>query len=460
MSTPTEADFVAVFSPRYCRANIGQLADDPLRVAGTAPVVDIKALARLFTGPTLVGECTPGAFWRGVQLVWLRPSPCTARGGVAEVFAETVARLCDGAGTVGVRFSGGLDSLAVLTAVAGLRPARRVLAYCVKLTDDQGISSIDVAQGLVRRVRERTGVAIELVEVDPADCSGPPRWSPHGPRLDALPAVNTVVAERAAQAGCELLLHGDGADELLGAPSYAATQVLGTHGIAGAWRYVRDFCGSGAGIVSEALAMFADLLPSDVRSRWYWAANWPELTTPTVSSVLAAPLREQAAVFANEWIAARLDEHVRARRRWAQADAMDAFWPRAYLPPSGSIREVSPFLTEPVVAAGLAASAAERYAPRLPSAYQRYKAVVAGLLPDWIRPALPRRKQYFTRALANLAGGELATPHAVAAGLFAPDALHACTDTATRMTAAAVETWLAGAHASGYSIPDSGTVAM
>ncbi|MGH3622230.1 MAG: hypothetical protein ACRDQ5_10630 [Sciscionella sp.] len=107
------------------------------------------------------------------------------------------------------------------------------------------------------------------------------------------------------------------------------------------------------------------------------------------------------------------------------------------------------------MAAGLGLPIVARYDPSLPTAYQRCKAAVVGLLPEWIRSVLPARKQYFTRALAESVRAELDVSVAAAAGLLDTDAL-ATTDTATRMTAAAVESWLVGALAAGYRIPGIG----
>lgn len=455
MSTPSSnTGSGGVLAPRYRSIRTGHVADEPLRVAGNAPVADLAALARLFTSPVLSGEFTPGAFWRGVQLDWPLPEQRPACGSLLSIFADSVAELCAGAGTVGVKFSGGLDSLAVLCHLAELRPARRLVAYCVDLTDYQGRSSVEVARGLLERMRGATGNAVELVAVDPAECTGTPAWSPHGPRLDALPTVNAAIATRTAADEVELLLRGDGADELLGVPSYATMPVIAAHGLRGGCRYLTDFRHSGAGWAGEALAVAADRFPRRTRARWYWAATWPDWCTSTVSPVVCGPLRAQAETFAAGWISDRLAEHVRHRRRWAAADAADAFWPRAHVPPAGTVPEVSPFLSDSVVATARAMSLAARYNPRLPSAYQRYKAAVVALLPAWVRSALPPQKQYFTRALARAHAGELAAPCAAAAGLLDPDALAACTDTATRMTAAAMEAWLAGAHAAGYHVPD------
>lgn len=159
--------------------------------------------------------------------------------------------------------------------------------------------------------------------------------------------------------------------------------------------------------------------------------------------------------WAAEWIAAAVDDHVTRRRTWATADAWDAFWPRAYIPPAGDIPEGSPFLHEGFAAAALALPLTSRYDPAAPTAYLRCKAAVADLLPARMRRALPRHKQYFSRALTEAFAGPIDVTHSAAVGLVDPDAVANEADTAVRMTIAAIEQWIRGAIAVGAKVPGS-----
>ncbi|MGH3716536.1 MAG: asparagine synthase-related protein [Micromonosporaceae bacterium] len=412
-------------------------------------MVDVAGLARLFTAPGLYGEFAPSPYWTGVELVWPAPAPRAADAPLADVFAAAVAELCGDAETVGVKLSGGLDSLAVLVHVAALRPARRVIAYCTDLIDDTGASAAVAARRLVAEL----DLAAELVVVDPAACAAAPAWSAYGPRPDALPAVNATVAELAADAGVQMLLSGDGADELLAVPRYATGAIARASGVRAAWRYAADVRRSGPGLPGEVLALVADRLPARARARWYWAANWPAWCRPTVSSVVAEPQREPALAWAGDWVAATVAGHAAARRNWVQADAFDSFWPRTYTPPAGDVPEASPFLHTKVVATALALPAAARYDASLPTAYQRCKAAVVRLLAEPTRSVLPTNKAYYTRALARAVAGPIEVPVATEAGLLDPEVLAGEAETAVRMTAMAVEAWLAGAVAHGFAVP-------
>jgi asparagine synthase (glutamine-hydrolysing) len=425
--------------PQY-RGPDGQLFADPLAAAGPQPHVNLAEVARLFSGVGLTGEFLPGSLWQGVALVW--PAPVARPAGVplVEVFSGVVQDLCAEAETIGISLSGGLDSLAVLVHVAHLRPARRTIAFVADLEDDGS----ERAALAVAKLLADLGLDIELVVVDPAAATAVPAWSPCGPRFDALPRVNATVAELAAERGVEVLLSGNGADELLAAPSYATAETARCWGLRGARRYVADLARTRQGRWGELAAVLARVLPAGLSARAYWAANWPDLCRPTTSPCLAEPYRPAALAWAEEWVQARLAEHADARRSWTAADILDTFWPRGLIPAAGTVPEASPFLHPDFVAAAFALPAAERYDPHAASAYHRIKAQVIGLYPPELRPALPNAKRYYTRALAEVASTNRTVPIATAAGLLDPDAVVANRDTMTGLTVAAVESWLAG----------------
>ncbi|WP_236793272.1 asparagine synthase-related protein [Amycolatopsis sp. GM8] len=439
----------ATLRPLYRSIADRRVLESPEAAAGPRPEVDLAALAFLFTGPGLLGEFAPTP-WRGVETVWPLPKPAAAPLPVHQVFADVVEQLCADADAVGITMSGGLDSLAVVLHAAALRPRRRVIAFCTNLVDDSGVPAADV----VRRLLAALAPDVELVVLDPAACSETPAWSPHGPRLDPLPAINAAVAALAADAGVGVLLSGNGADELLAIPRFAALLLLRARGVRAAARYLGDSRRSGPGWPGEAVAMLAGMLPTRQRTRWYWAANWPQWCAPSISPVVAEPWRQPALARAERWVTGTLTSHQEQRRGWAAADAYDSLWPRSYLPAAGTVPEASPFLHPQLVSAALAMPLTDRYDHRLPTAYQRCKAAVVGLLPPAAQPMLPTRKQYYRQALAAAVSAPVHAPLAVAAGLLDPSVLAAEElDTAVRMNVLAVESWLVGAYDAGVLIP-------
>lgn len=430
------------------RGPSGLVDADPLVVAGPAARVALRQVARLFTGVGLAGEFPPGGWWEGVDLVWPAPVARAAGRGLDGVFDEVVAEMCGDVEVVGVNFSGGLDSLAVLVAVCRLVPARRVVAFTVDLLDDDGASTATEAAALMAVL----GLPADLVIVEPDGAGMVPPWSPFGPRFDALPHVNASVNAAAAEAGCGVLLSGNGADELLAASSFAVAEVVGRWGVRGAHRYLADLSSTHAGWPGELAAVVARVLPATWSARAYWAANWPLLCRPSVSPVLADRHREDVLGWAAGWVHGQISGHAAARRSWAQADRIDTFWPRGFCPPAGGVPEGSPFLHPDMVAAGLAVPIAQRYDPRPAHAYHRIKPLVTTLFPAELQVGLPVRKRYYADALARSVAGPLAAPVCAQVGLLDADAVASCTDTATRLTVAAVESWLAGAVARGFPV--------
>jgi asparagine synthase (glutamine-hydrolysing) len=264
--------------------------------------------------------------------------------------------------------------------------------------------------------------------------------------------VNARVNAAAADAGCGVLLSGNGADELLAAGSFAFAEVTGRWGARGACRYLADLAGTEAGWPGEVAAVAARALPARWSAAAYWAANWPRLCRPSVSPVLAAGHHDQARAWAAGWVREQVAGHAQAGRSWAQADWVDTFWPRGFCPAAGGVPEGSPFLHPDLVAAALAVPVAARYDPRPAHAYHRIKPLVVGLFPAQMRAGLPTAKRYYAAALARAVTGPLAAPVAVQAGLLDAAEVAACTDTATRLTVTAVETWLAGAVVRGYQV--------
>jgi hypothetical protein len=128
--------------------------------------------------------------------------------------------------------------------------------------------------------------------------------------------------------------------------------------------------------------------------------NWFEWCEPAAPGVLAEYWRQEVACWARSWVDQQIAGHTATRPDWAGADAHDALWPHDLLQPAGSLREVSPYLHPEFVSTALGLALADRYDATLPTRYWRCKAAVVSLLSTVSRAVLPRRKQYFTTALA------------------------------------------------------------
>ncbi|MGP4001576.1 asparagine synthase-related protein [Streptomyces sp. 8N706] len=409
-------------------------------------------MALLLAPPALTGEFFPLSLWRGVDRLPLRPVvPAPHPGGLRAAFAESVREVTENAETIGVSVSGGLDSLMTLVHAHAVADGRRVIAFTADMTDDRGRSCVPVVTGLLRDLDLTT---VDLEVIDPKRHHAEPRWSPLGPRLDSRPDLNAAMAERAAARGADVLLSGDGSDELLGVPRYATTAIARRHSLRAARRYAQDVARSGPGLFGEALAVLTRYAPARLRSAAYWAANWPEWTSITAPALLAEPYRSAATAWGRRWVADRIADHAHGSRSWAEADAYEAFYPHETIPAAGGVPEASPFLTDRFVSAAFAVPLADRYRADLPTGYWRCKSLVLSLLPPEMLRHLPRHKQYFSAALGEQA--RTLDPSApllsVESGLVCRAALRRETDPAALLALSAVEQWLLGAAERGAVI--------
>jgi asparagine synthase (glutamine-hydrolysing) len=420
----------------------GLVVDEPLSAVSPNLRVDVDGLARLFTDPGLFGEFAPSSYWHDVNVVWATPNTTpTSPADVTAIFASAVAELCYGHETVAVNLSGGLDSLAVLWHAVRLQPRRRVVAYTADLVDDAGASASSVVRQLLTALDLVDKV--EVVIVDPAQPLIEPPWTPYGPRLEALPAVNATIAAHAEAAGAGVVLSGNGADELCAVPNFGVRHVATRHGWRAGAQYVRDI--RATGLTGHLAGALSPWLPSSVRARLYWSTAWPEWCNPGISRIVGQQFRDGAIAWSRSFVDISIDEHARLRDSWAEMDAHDAWWPRAFHPPAGNLPAGSPFCDDAVINAIAGLPLADRYAPALPSPYQRVKGLVVSLFPERLRPALPRMKRYYSRALAEAVAAPIPVPHAQTIGLIDQVELDGSTCVATRLTATAVEDWLAGA---------------
>jgi Asparagine synthase (glutamine-hydrolyzing) len=419
---------------------------------GPAPGVDLSAVALLLAPPALTGEFIPRSLWQGVEQLPVPPVvPAPYPGGLRAAFNNAVRDLTADAQTIGVSVSGGLDSLACLVHAHAVAQGRRIIAFTADMTDDQGRSCVPVVSQLLSDLN-LGGVELEII--DPARHHAEPLWSAAGPRLDARPDLNAAMALRADDQGADILLSGDGSDELLGVPRYATTAITQRHGTTAARRYTTDVARSGPGLCGEALAALSLLAPARVRAAAYWATNWPEWQAPSAPAVLAEPYRAQATAWGRQWVTGRIADHAAQARSWAQADAFDAFYPHETIAAAGAVPEASPFLTERFLAAAFAVPLADRYRADLPTGYWRCKSQVLSLLPANTLRHLPRHKQYFSAAIGEQArdldpGAPLLV---VESGLIDRAALVRETDPALLLAISAVEQWLLGAIAHGATL--------
>ncbi len=439
----------------------GHIGPDPLVLAGERPRFSLSKLALYLTPPALVGEFLPDCPWAEVSRLrpsvpW--PSAHAPLDDLVMQFRQSVATCIGNASAVAVALSGGLDSTAVLFHAHELcqREGRRLVALTVDLEDDAGRSSAIVAQRLIEALHLHCELHVIRNEADPSTPLPDPCWHPGGPRNDAMPRLNRAIADVAATAGAEVLLSGDGADELLGAVRYLFPQFLRSGKWHTALSYLRDLVAGGGRrrLETEVLAMTASLFPARWSSWLYWATNWPELCTIQAPTVLSERFQSHVEGWAKSWVQQILAFHSRHHHAWAVADAWDAVFPSDVIPPAGRIPEQDPFMTPSFTQYAMSLPLVDRYAASLSTPYHRSKSLVIQLYPHHVHAVLPSTKQIFSRSFETYQQHSLNVERCIAYGLICKKHLDTCRDASLLRTVQAIEQWIIGAEQRGATVTE------
>lgn len=419
--------------------------------------VSLRRLALWLAPPAVYGEFGPARPWRGAEVLslwreapWSEPSP----GGpeqLGEAFEAAIRELVEGHNVRAVSASGGLDSLAVLVRLCRISKGtgRRVVGVCAEMTDDCGLSNVSVLERLLRDLRLDCELLVVRRHESP---DAAPTWSPDGPRLDALPEVNRLVCERAAAAGATLVLHGSGADELLGSTRFLLRRFLR----AGDWASARRYCGdtafrSAGAALRESMALVAPWLPGRLRALAYLAAEHPNLATASVPRLIGVRYRDIVQRWTDQWIEGLVSWHRDCHADWAAMAAWDSMAGRHPIPTPGPIGWASPFETLRVRDAARAVALQYRYDACAESVYWRAKRLIVKLFPESERHTLPRYKQKFAAELSRVRLPRVA-PICTRFGLVDQGELAREEDSLLLARVAAAEEWLSHAEQMSYDI--------
>ncbi|MER7998187.1 asparagine synthase-related protein [Streptomyces sp. NPDC095613] len=373
---------------------------------------------------------------------------------VRGAFLSSLRRVVGNSGGVAVATSGGLDSLAVLSNVLlehGRQ--RKITAVAVEMTDDRGQSNIPVVRGLLEAIGSPCDLRVAPISQQPA---GVPAWHPEGPRLDALPGANRLLVELAHEAGAEVLLTGDGADELLGSAQYLTPALLRR----GRWRTLRTYWQDHRGEYRptrqlEMIAMLSRLTPRRRRAMMYLACSWPELCRNPPHDFLAEPYRGIASDWTNAWIGSLVRLHERHHASLAAMEAWSDLYPHQRLRTAGLVRNEDPFLEPRFVDRAKRLPLHRRYDARHPHPYWRMKSQVVKLVPTTALARLPTAKQIFSRAIVSRV--DPAGPVAENLndnGMLSPRAHSPDLDPMVATRILEVEQWLSTALELGYELVD------
>ncbi len=422
---------------------------------------DLRSLALYLSPAVVYGDFRPALPWAGAQR---RSAQVPVQGcgalavqgglGLREAFLATVERLLRARARVAIALSGGLDSAAILAAVSEVAPDRLEtgVAVTVDLVSDAGRSAAAEARGLIAAIAPGCRHVVTAADGEPAAL----RWDPLGPTLNAASSAHVALCQAAQRHDADLLLVGDGADELLGAPKFLTRDLLGQRRWRALARYlgdVRCLAPDRRALASELFALLAQgLLPRRLRRRLYFALTWTDLLAePEVPRILAPEYRRIVADWTRDWLAGQLALHPIDAGSWAAADRYDSLFPHDIIADGSAIAEASPFLSDPFAGRAWSLTAADLFSEGLPTPYQRRKARVVDLIRPDLRASLPLEKATYTTFFRQQAKTErIDLARGCALGLFVPgevDALRQRPE--VRRLCCAIEAWIRGAEARG-----------
>ncbi|MGH3873604.1 MAG: asparagine synthase-related protein [Pseudonocardiaceae bacterium] len=369
-------------------------------------------------------------------------------------FLDSLRRAVSQHESVAVATSGGLDSLAVLAnLIHECGHERRIVAVAIEMIDDLGQSNIPVVHRLVDGLGLTCDIRVRSLADRP---TGQPQWHPEGPRLDALPSANRMLVEAAHDAGAQVLLTGDGADELLLSPQYMTPALV----LAGRWgalrKYWRDHRGEYYPTAElERLALRSIVVSSRRRAMLFMAGSHPELCRRPPHDFLNEPYRQLVDEWTTQWVRSLLRLHEDHHPTLSEMDAWSALYPHQRLRTAGLIGNEDPFLDEVFVEAAKRLPVHRRYDERYPHAYWRMKAQVIKLMPPGALPFLPTAKQIYRRAIVSRVDARTWSADCLmSSGILSERALCGDLDPMAATRVLEIETWLAEALDMGYELVD------
>ncbi|MET7463083.1 asparagine synthase-related protein [Nonomuraea sp. NPDC005501] len=420
----------------------------------------LAALATWFTWPGLSTDLFPASPWAGLERV--RHAPPRPRGHarpdeLRDRLEAAVERAIGDREHVAVATSGGLDSAALLAVTARVcrRTDRRLLTVTMDIPDDRGRRP----KVVVDRLLEFLGLRCPHLRVDPAPRRWPePDWCAHGPRFDGFPRLHRGMAELAAEAGAQVLLHGSGADQLLEAPGYMAARLLRPGSFGDLTAYLRDASAGGGPPVRELTALLAGRLNRRVSSALYWPTAWPRRLQEHGSALLSEDVHAQACAWEDDYRRESARVAAEAGASWAEALMIHRTFPYDVMVPATELPEAAPYYDPAFAEYAFHLPQAARYSGAYENEYLRRKRLVADLLPDGIGAVLPPYRQRGSQSYARYWRLARVEPSlAVERGLLRPDWRTRCRDTFEIATASAVELWLRGAEDRGARGSAGGT---
>jgi asparagine synthetase B (glutamine-hydrolysing) len=410
----------------------------------------------MLSAPAVEFEYLPAPLWENLKFEQYHPvddlSGATQPGDILKAFHATVDEATNGAETVAVLFSGGLDSLAVLCHAHRQcqNTDRRLVTSVINISDDDGVKAADVAARLIRDF----SIDTELIVTEPRSTECRTRfWSIDGPSFVAMPLYVRAAVDSVRALGSEVLLDGSGGDETMQFPGFGSGTFACGGDLKALCGYLKDTFryDAQAAVLGEFASSIAKVLPRPLSSALYHSFHLTDLARLSKQQIVSAKYRELVDEYVVKWYQHRITWLDQLRGSWTKMALLDQIHPIEPVQDFGlPIR--SPFLQIDFVKAALRLPSAARYSHGLKFPYHRWKSITCDLLPPECRKYAPRYKQLYRTSVAEYRSSyDPRKSISVNLGIARPEPF---TDSRIRRAVINLDNWLNEAIRRGINIVD------
>jgi hypothetical protein len=457
------SDDMTNYQPLF-RSVTGAYGGSPDAVAGKLQVSRGK-LAQYLANPVLETNVGGPCPWQSVDRI-RTPIRLAAPGtsnpdDIRRRFQKAVTRAIGDGSPCAMFYSGGLDSFALaIEAAAQCRAQDRELIPIIWDMEDQtGTSTASIALPQLQAI----GEWLEPIVIDAGQTGMPEaEWSSCGPRTDWNGPLRRHTEEIAASRGATVLLSGEGGDEVFSAWNFATSSLLAARRPRDLSRYIGAFARHETilEVVGELLSLGTPLMSNRRSFRGYLAFGRGKDLVPDPGDVVHPSLVKAIEDAHTTWLRDRFEIFRRNHQDWSRAGYYDEVYPFVYdvYPTEPIVPERSPYLDPEMIAWSAGLPAASRFDSRGVVPYHWYKALQIRLIPERLRPLMPRYKAHYGGAYrrfieAEAPRGPLALHKYEVMQPLAFEQLRS-RHSYLPLMARNLELWLQGALERGYNVTD------
>lgn len=366
-----------------------------------------------------------------------------------DLFINSIQNLIKDKEIIGLSFSGGMDSTAILYYLLKIKDSKqKIVLFHIEMTDDQGVSS----RRHVERILKELEFSSKIIYVDfltdnkHLDLSCYP-WSEKGPALSSFPYLLQNINTLANKENTEILLHGDGANELLEAPCFLFKSLFQESKLKAA-RYLLDISDQfGFNQVKQELIYLISSKQKTYNKRLFERGH---LSNNIISSEFKS--------FSDDWFSKFIIEtetFLNNFALWETKELIRNVFPHSAIEDNGRVQEASPFLEPNLVKSLFQMPTYSRFDYSERSYYLRNKSLLVEILPEELK-VLFKEKQIFSKAFENQFKALIKTDKSLIQcskfNLIDKNKLLNSDDPALISTVYSIEDWLSIAIEKGYKI--------